>query len=170
MVPIVLLVLVLPMVGFHVSYVSSGFHGSSCFCGSCESECTMEHVQSRHWIEWADYSGYMYVIKIVSQRKSLAISFLDISYGCLCPKWDKLQNLPKCASPWNLKFHPSLHEVVDVRKEDFIRNKISWMHRHKNFLTHVAPLKITFIRFVYPSQHPKIPSCLFILLLNGYRD
>lgn len=46
MVSMVLLVLVLPVVGFQVSYLSSGFRGSSSFCGSCGSACTMEHVHT----------------------------------------------------------------------------------------------------------------------------
>ena len=42
------------------------------------------------------------------------------------------------------KLHPGLHERVDVstdvpRTDDFLRTKISWMHRIPNFLTHGAP-------------------------------
>ena len=29
---------------------------------------------------------------------------------------------------WNAKFHPSLHEEEDVRTDDFVGAKISWMH------------------------------------------
>ena len=43
----VLLVLVLPVVGFQVSCVSSGLRGSSSFFGSCGSACTMEHAHTR---------------------------------------------------------------------------------------------------------------------------
>ena len=44
------------------------------------------------------------------------------------------------------KFHPGLHEGLDVRAavhrtDDFLRTKISWMHRLPNFLTDVAPLR-----------------------------
>ena len=39
------------------------------------------------------------------------------------------------------KFHPGLHKWVDVRTDDFLRIKISWMHRLPNFLTHGAPLR-----------------------------
>ena len=35
-------------------------------------------------------------------------------------------------------FHPGLHEGVDVRTDDFLRTKISWMRRLPNFLTHVV--------------------------------
>ena len=30
---------------------------------------------------------------------------------------------------------------MDVRTDDFLRTKISWMHRQPNFLTHGAPLR-----------------------------
>ena len=39
------------------------------------------------------------------------------------------------------KFHPGLHEGVDVRTDDFLRTKISWMHSLPNYLTHGAPLR-----------------------------
>ena len=29
---------------------------------------------------------------------------------------------------WNAKFHSTLHEAEDVRTDDFVRAKISWMH------------------------------------------
>ena len=54
----------------------------------------------------------------------------------------KLCDLPqKRAGAWNVKFHPLLHEGVDVRKDAFLRTKISWMHRLPNFLTHGASLR-----------------------------
>ena len=40
----------------------------------------------------------------------------------------------------NAKFHPGLHEGVDVRMDDFLRTKISWMQTLPNFLTIGAPL------------------------------
>ena len=53
--------------------------------------------------------------------------------------------LPKRAGTWNAKFHPALHEGVDVRTDvlrpdDFLRTKISWMHSLPNFLTNGATL------------------------------
>ena len=39
------------------------------------------------------------------------------------------------------KIHPGLHEGVDVRTDDFLRTKIFWMHRLRNFLTRGAPLR-----------------------------
>ena len=44
------------------------------------------------------------------------------------------------AGTWNAKFHPRLPERVDVRRDDLLRTKISWMHRLPNFLTHGASL------------------------------
>ena len=41
----------------------------------------------------------------------------------------------KRAGTWNAKFHPGLHEGMDVRTDNFLRTKISWMHRLLNFLT-----------------------------------
>ena len=41
---------------------------------------------------------------------------------------------------FNAKFHPGLHERVDVRIDDLLRTKISWIHRLPNFLTHGASL------------------------------
>ena len=43
-------------------------------------------------------------------------------------------------------FHPGLHEGVDVRTDDFLRTKISWIHRLPNFLTHGAPLRAFRVR------------------------
>ena len=48
---------------------------------------------------------------------------------------------PKCAGAWNAKSHPFSHGGVDTRTDDFLRTKISWMHRLPNFLTHGAPLR-----------------------------
>ena len=46
-------------------------------------------------------------------------------------------NLPsKRAGDWNAKFHPGLHEGRDVRTDDFLRTKISWI-----FLTYGSPLR-----------------------------
>ena len=44
------------------------------------------------------------------------------------------------------KFHPGLHEGVDVRTyvlrtDDFLRTKISWMHSLPSFLTQGASLR-----------------------------
>ena len=66
-----------------------------------------------------------------------------IGFCCRCfylQKSGKLCDLPpKHAGAWNAKFHPGLHEGVDVRTDvtrtdDFPRTKISWMHRLPNFL------------------------------------
>ena len=40
-----------------------------------------------------------------------------------------------------MRFHPGLHEGVDVGTGDFLRTKISWMRGEPNFLTHDAPLR-----------------------------
>ena len=41
----------------------------------------------------------------------------------------------------NAKFHPGLHERwTYVDTDDFLRTRISWMHRQPHFLTHGAPL------------------------------
>ena len=45
-----------------------------------------------------------------------------------------------------MQFHPGLHEGVDVRTDDFLRTKISWIHRLPNFLTHGAPLRAFRVR------------------------
>ena len=37
---------------------------------------------------------------------------------------------------WNAKFHPSYMNGVDVRTDDFVRTRISWMHRKADFRTH----------------------------------
>ena len=48
---------------------------------------------------------------------------------------------------WNAKYHPGLHEGVNVRTDDFLRTKISWMHSLPNFLTHGAPLRARELRY-----------------------
>ena len=53
---------------------------------------------------------------------------------------------PKRAGAWNAKFHPGLHEGVDLctdvpHTDDFLRTKISWTHSLSNYLTHGAPLR-----------------------------
>ena len=48
---------------------------------------------------------------------------------------------PKRAGAWNAKFHSGLNEGVDVHTDDFLRPKVSWMHRLPNFLTHGAQLR-----------------------------
>ena len=63
---------------------------------------------------------------------------------CFCfylKKFGKLCDLPpKRMGPSKAKFHPGLHEWVDVRTEDFLRTQISQIHRLLNFLTQSAPL------------------------------
>ena len=49
--------------------------------------------------------------------------------------------LPKRAGTWNAKFHFGLHEGMNLRTDDFLRTKISWMHSLLNFFTHGAPLR-----------------------------
>ena len=54
--------------------------------------------------------------------------------------------MSKRASAWNAKFHPGLHEGVNIRRNvrltvDLLRTKISWMHRLPNFVTHGAPVR-----------------------------
>ena len=56
------------------------------------------------------------------------------------------RNVSRRTGARNAKFNPALHEGVDLRREvrltdDFLRTKISWMHRLPNFLTHGAPLR-----------------------------
>ena len=73
-----------------------------------------------------------------------------IGFCCCCfylQKTRKLRDLPpKRAGAWNAKFHPGLHERVDVstdvpRTDDFLRTKISWRHRLPKFVTHGALLR-----------------------------
>ena len=55
---------------------------------------------------------------------------------------------------WNAKFHPGLHEGVDVSTDDFLRTKISWMHSLPNFLTQV----LRCVRF--PRESSAINKCI----------
>ena len=63
---------------------------------------------------------------------------------CFCfylKKFGKLCDLPpKRMDASKAKFHPGLHEWVDVLTEDFLRTQISQFHRLLNFLTQSAPL------------------------------
>ena len=63
---------------------------------------------------------------------------------CFCfylKKFGKLCDLPpKRMGASKAKFHPGLHEWVDVRTEDFLRTQISQFHGLLNFLTQSAPL------------------------------
>ena len=63
---------------------------------------------------------------------------------CFCfylKKFGKLCDLPpKRMGASKAKFHPGLHEWVDVLTEDFLRTQISQFHRLLNFLTQSAPL------------------------------
>ena len=68
------------------------------------------------------------------------IGIVVVAFYLLKSGW--LYDVPlKRTSTWNAKFHPGLHEGMDVRTDDFLRTKISWMHRLLNFLTHDAPLR-----------------------------
>ena len=84
-------------------------------------------------------------IKIKSKER---ISFVVVVFIAKSPRSYAIyrRNVSKRASAWNAKFHPGLHEGVDVRRNvrltvDLLRTKISWMHRLPNFLTHGVPLR-----------------------------
>ena len=63
-----------------------------------------------------------------------------------------------------LKYHPGLHEGVNVRTDDFLRTKISWMYSLPNFLTHGAPLPARELRYerdylpITDSSFPKMSN------------
>ena len=72
---------------------------------------------------------------------------------CCCfylKKFGKLCDLPpKRMGASKAKFHPGLHEWVDVRTEDFLRTQISQIHRLLNFLTQSVP----FLDFIVVCLH-----------------
>ena len=82
------------------------------------------HVSVEIKIKWKERIGFAVVVFISKRPGSYAII------------------TPKRACAWNAKFHPGLHEGADVlRTDDFLRTKISSMHRLPNFLIDGAPLR-----------------------------
>ena len=82
-------------------------------------------------------STLMYTLKLSRKKESafVAVGFISKRPGSYAIYWRNARGA------WNAKFHPGLHEGVDVRTDDFFRTKISWMHRLPIFFTHDGPLR-----------------------------
>ena len=83
---------------------------------------------------------------VIHVKQASKLKSKDCCCCCCCfcfylKKFGKLCDLPpKRMGASKAKFHPGLHEWVDVLTEDFLRTQISQFHRLLNFLTQSAPL------------------------------
>ena len=104
------------------SCYSSNEIGLLCFFISGSSSFFVIHANKDIKINSKERIGFVVVV-FLSQK-------VRVSIWCTAER----------AGTWNAKFHLRLPERVDVRRDDLVRTKISWMHRLPNFLTHGGSL------------------------------
>ena len=126
-----------------------------CFLSSGSSSFSVIHAEVDFRIKSKERIGFVVVVFYLWKSRWLR---------------DLLPKRAGTCSTWNAKFHPGLHEGVDVRTDDFLRTKSFWMHRFTTFLTHRAPLRALLARELrYENAAPSLINDISPLFKTGMK-